>query len=122
MTFNIVTLINAAQGSSECVASCSAAITAGRVTEMPHPGAALPVAVRDIIGTWRIRQATVRSAGLPNCGFEETLKNLESQSPAEVLQTFVFRGERDIYTVFVRMSDESVIGCIWIQRNSDSPV
>jgi hypothetical protein len=115
MTFNEVVL-TLRDSNSETVSALRRALEAGDVSPVrPGPGREAAGTLR---GTFKVREKTSEAAGITRFGFDGALRGLERLDQEELVLVYHFSGNADVFTLFIREADRSLIGCIQVDRRS----
>lgn len=121
MTYgDVKQLIARESGRNECFKECNDALVSGELKQVHFvPGR---MTVRDALATFRVRWNTTSTAGVPICGFEQTLESLAARAAEDIVLVYGFVSNARAFSVFVAESDRSAVGCIRVTgrlRGSD---
>ncbi len=103
----------------DCCRECYEALSKHTLTEILPGGG--HTSVYDALRIFRVRHWTTQQAGTPTCGFEETLRNLSTRPPDELISMHVLGASDRVFTVFVSGATSSeLIGCIRVMLGAPS--
>ncbi len=101
----------------KCTQECYQFISQHVLEQMGEGG---HLSAHDAVRIYETHYWATQRAGVSTCGFEETLENLGTRAPDEIINVLGLKGPDRVFIVFVSERISELVGCIRVMNECES--